>query len=272
MAEENDNDMSQQHQQQVEILQEKEADRPREQPNCSSTVDETATLKQTVTTVSSGTGISGQKKKSSFEITSVTETKVHNRGGSNGYLEDELNEHDESDLLDVELEVEPVDEKANGNGVSRFKVVRITRNAQYSRGRWECHDFIDSESSSSTSISTATSASNIGIHSQKDNSDRQDITNVYSSTSTHSISNHIPHELISKTDRATPPLESNSKTLPQETQGQTQSALDSSSRRKDLPEPRGRGTEKIDSYNSHRTASETTSDRPSERIQEATRR
>lgn len=262
MAEGYDNDMSQQHQQQVEVLQDKEADRPREQPNCSSKTDKTSALKQSVTSVSSSSGNIGHKKKSSFEITSVTETKVHNRGGSNGYLEDELNEHDESDLLDVELEVEPVDEKTNGNGVSRFKVVRITRNAQYSRGRWICHDFMDSESSSSTSVSTASSASNIGIHSQKDNSDRQDITNVYSSTSTHSISNHLPHELSSKTDRATPPLESNSKTLLQETQVH----------RKDVLENRGRGAEKINLNNAYRTVSETTNDRPSERNLDTTRR
>ena len=262
--------MSQQHEQQVKVLQGKEADRPPEQPDCSSTADETATLKQPVSSVSSGTGIAGQKKKSSFEITSVTETKAHNRGDSNGYLEDELNEHDESDLLDVELEVETVDEKTNGNGGSRFKVVRIQRNAHYSRGRWVCHDFQDSEPSSSTSISTAPSGSNIGIQSQKDNSDRPDLTNVSSSINSHLISNHLPFETSTRTDlsaRATPPLDANSKTSLTE----AHSAVDSS-RRKDLLEPRARGADKTDTFNSHRTASESTVDRTSERTLDATRR
>ena len=134
------------------------------------------------------------KKKSSFQITSVTESKIHNRGDSNGYDgELDLNESDIVEEVEVELEPVPDPATANGNGASRFKVVKIQRNESYVRGRWKCHDFPDAEStqSSSTSVSTSSSTS-ISAHQSRDSVDRMDShSGAKTSITSNSIGNHI---------------------------------------------------------------------------------
>lgn len=80
----------------------------------------------------------GTKKKSAFQITSVTETRAHSRGDSNGYDGEDLNE---SDVTEIQIETIEESSTGNGNGGSRFKVVRIQNKDPYKRGRWLCRDF-----------------------------------------------------------------------------------------------------------------------------------
>ena len=85
------------------------------------------------------------KKKISFQVTSIESTEGRFRGDSNGY--DDLDELNESEFLEEE-ETNPESSLAqssgNGNGTSRFKVVKIPRydSKPYTRGRWRCWDFV----------------------------------------------------------------------------------------------------------------------------------
>ena len=85
------------------------------------------------------------KKKISFQVTSIESTEGRFRGDSNGY--DDLDELNESEFLEEE-ETNPESSLAqssgNGNGSSRFKVVKIPRydSKPYTRGRWRCWDFV----------------------------------------------------------------------------------------------------------------------------------
>jgi len=144
----------------------------------------------------------GHKKKSSFQITRVIETKTRNRGDSNGY-DGDLNE---SDIVDEEpeihVELEPFSDPgtANGNGGSRFKVVKLQRDESYVRGRWKCHDFPDVEStqSSSTSVS-ASSSTSVSTLPSKDSMEKTDShSSAKVSTTSSSVGNHL--YLASDTD------------------------------------------------------------------------
>lgn len=196
MAEGVDNDMSEQQREQASVPHGQEAVRsPQVQFAIPPTNLQTGLAPQPTVSLNSAAPHPGHKKKSSFQITSVTETKVRNRGDSNGY-DGEL-DLNESDIIEeeVEVELEPFSEPgtANGNGGSRFKVVKIQRDKSYVRGRWNCHDFPDVESmqSSSTNVS-APSSTNISAQPSKDNVEKTDShSNTRNSTTSNSIGNHI---------------------------------------------------------------------------------
>lgn len=203
MAEGVDNDMSEQRREQASVPHGQEAVRssqvkfaiPATNLQTGVPVQPTLTVSGNTTALYPGP----IKKKSSFQITSVTESKIHNRGDSNGYDgELDLNESDVVEEVEVELEPVPDPATANGNGASRFKVVRIQRNESYERGRWKCHDFPDAEStqSSSTSVSTSSSTS-ISAHQSRDSVDR---TDSHSSTKTSITSNSIGNHIASDTE------------------------------------------------------------------------
>ena len=203
MAEGVDNDMSEQRREQASVPHGQEAVRssqvkfaiPATNLQTGVPVQPTLTVSGNTTALYPGP----IKKKSSFQITSVTESKIHNRGDSNGYDgELDLNESDVVEEVEVELEPVPDPATANGNGASRFKVVRIQRNESYVRGRWKCHDFPDAEStqSSSTSVSTSSSTS-ISAHQSRDSVDR---TDSHSSTKTSITSNSIGNHIASDTE------------------------------------------------------------------------
>lgn len=203
MAEGVDNDMSEQRREQASVPHGQEAVRssqvkfaiPATNLQTGVPVQPTLTVSGNTTALNPGP----IKKKSSFQITSVTESKIHNRGDSNGYDgELDLNESDVVEEVEVELEPVPDPATANGNGASRFKVVRIQRNESYVRGRWKCHDFPDAEStqSSSTSVSTSSSTS-ISAHQSRDSVDR---TDSHSSTKTSITSNSIGNHIASDTE------------------------------------------------------------------------
>ncbi len=85
------------------------------------------------------------KKKISFQVTSIESTEGRSRGDSNGY--DDMDELNESEFLEEEetnLESSLAHSSGNGNGTSRFKVVKIPRydSKPYTRGRWRCWDFV----------------------------------------------------------------------------------------------------------------------------------
>ena len=84
------------------------------------------------------------KKKISFQVTSIESTEGRSRGDSNGY--DDLEELNESDFVEEETDLESnlAHSSGNGNGTSRFKVVKIPRydSKPYTRGRWRCWDFV----------------------------------------------------------------------------------------------------------------------------------
>lgn len=203
MAEGVDNDMSEQRREQASVPHGQEAVRssqvkfaiPATNLQTGVPVQPTLTVSGNTTAINPGP----IKKKSSFQITSVTESKIHNRGDSNGYDgELDLNESDVVEEVEVELGPVPDPATANGNGASRFKVVRIQRNESYVRGRWKCHDFPDAEStqSSSTSVSTSSSTS-ISAHQSRDSVDR---TDSHSSTKTSITSNSIGNHIASDTE------------------------------------------------------------------------
>lgn len=202
MAEGVDNDMSEQRREKASVPHGQEAVRSAQvQFAIPATNLQTGIPVQSALTISGNSTAPnpGPKKKSSFQITSVTETKIHNRGDSNGYDgELDLNESDIVEEVEVELEPLPDPATANGNGASRFKVVKIQRNESYLRGRWKCHDFPDAEStqSSSTSVS-ASSSTSISTHMSKDFADKSD---SHSSTKTSLISNSIGNHVASDTD------------------------------------------------------------------------
>lgn len=204
MAEGVDNDMSEQRRENASVPHGQEAVRSA-QVQFAIPVTNLQTgvpVQSTVTVSGNGTAPNpGTKKKSSFQITSVTESKIHNRGDSNGYDgELDLNESDIVEEVEVELEPLPDPATANGNGAIKFKVVKIQRNESYSRGRWKCHDFPDAEStqSSSTSVS-ASSSTSISAHVSKESVDKSD---TYSKSSI--ISNSIGNHISSDTDIQSP--------------------------------------------------------------------
>ena len=85
------------------------------------------------------------KKKISFQVTSIESTEGRSRGDSNGY--DDIDELNESEFLEEEetnVESTLTQSSGNGNGTSRFKVVKIPRydSKPYYRGRWRCWDFV----------------------------------------------------------------------------------------------------------------------------------
>lgn len=85
------------------------------------------------------------KKKISFQVTSIQSTEGRCRGDSNGY--DDVDELNESEFLEEEEESPESTlshASGNGNGTSRFKVVKIPRydSKPYTRGRWRCCDFV----------------------------------------------------------------------------------------------------------------------------------
>jgi len=198
MAEGVDNDMSEQRREQANVPHGQEAVRSSQvkfaipATNLQTGVPVQPTL--TVSGIATLPNPGPIKKKSSFQITSVTESKIHNRGDSNGYDgELDLNESDIVEEVEVELEPVPDPATANGNGASRFKVVKIQRNESYARGRWKCHDFPDAEStqSSSTSVSTSSSTS-ISTHQSRDSVEKTDShSNAKTGITSNSIGNHI---------------------------------------------------------------------------------
>jgi len=203
MAEGVDNDMSEQRREQASVPHGQEAVRSSQVKFAIPATNlQTGVPVQPTITVSGNTTVPNTgpiKKKSSFQITSVTESKIHNRGDSNGYDgELDLNESDVVEEVEVELEPAPDPATANGNGASRFKVVKIQRNESYVRGRWKCHDFPDAEStqSSSTSVSTSSSTS-ISTNQSRDSVER---TDSYSSAKTSVISNSIGNHIASDTE------------------------------------------------------------------------
>ena len=103
-----------------------------DQNNSTSTTDTTASNVQ-------------PKKKISFQVTSIESTEGRSRGDSNGY--DDLDELNESEFLEEDetnLESALTHSSGNGNGTSRFKVVKIPRydSKPYTRGQWRCWDFV----------------------------------------------------------------------------------------------------------------------------------
>ena len=138
MAEGVDNDMSQQ-QQQDGVPHGQEAFHSPSVHFESTVFDAASTPSIEVTVSSVQPGVSqGPKKKSAFQITSVTETRAHSRGDSNGYDAEDLNE---SDVTEIQIETIENSSTGNGNGGSRFKVVKIQNKEPYKRGRWLCRDF-----------------------------------------------------------------------------------------------------------------------------------
>lgn len=130
----------------------------------------------------------GPKKKSAFQITSVTETRAHSRGDSNGYDVEDLNE---SDVTEIQIETIEDSTTGNGNGGSRFKVVRIQNKEPYKRGRWLCRDF---EQPTTSSTSSTYNADNREVHSTSTASSNFFTSNHLSSDASNavdqSISNH----------------------------------------------------------------------------------
>lgn len=167
MAEGVDNDMNQQ-QQQDGVPHGQEAFHTPSVHFQSTPLDDVNTPSLLVTASSTHLGANpGPKKKSAFEITSVTETRAHSRGDSNGYDLEDLNE---SDVTEIQVETIDHPSTGNGNGGSRFKVVKIQRSEPYRRGRWLCHDFDQPSTTSSTSNadtrevpSSASTATSSGI-------------------------------------------------------------------------------------------------------------
>ena len=201
MAEGVDNDMSQQQRAQATVPHGQEVDRSSQVQFAIPATNVQLGITTQLTVSSNSTAPNpGHKKKSSFQITSVTETKVRSRGDSNGY-DGEL-DLNESDIVDEEVEVElgtySDPGTANGNGGSRFKVVKIPRDQSYVRGRWKCHDFPDVEStqSSSTSVS-AQSSTNVSAQSSKDSVEK---TDSHLSTRISKTSNSIVNHISSDTD------------------------------------------------------------------------
>ena len=198
MAEGVDNDMNQQQREQANVPHGQEADRtPQVHFSSSATSLLTGLSSQSLASSINLGPNPGHKKKSSFQITSVTETKVHNRGDSNGYDAD-LNE---SDIVteEVEVEVETIIEPGtgNGNGGSRFKVVKIPRTENYVRGRWKCHDFPDAESSIATQSSSTSGVTGVSstAHPSRDNFDKTDVySNAKLSLTSNFVGNHVPSE------------------------------------------------------------------------------
>lgn len=85
------------------------------------------------------------KKKISFQVTSIESTEGRSRGDSNGYDDiDELNETEDVEEEEIYNESGVAHVLGNGNGTSRFKVVKIPRydSKPYTRGRWRCWDFV----------------------------------------------------------------------------------------------------------------------------------
>lgn len=218
MAEGVDNDMNEQQREQASVPHGQEAVRSSQvQFATSATNLQTGIPTQlTVSGNSTAPNPGHPKKKSSFQITSVTESKIHNRGDSNGYDID-LNE---SDIVEeeVEVELEPVADPgtANGNGGSRFKVVKIQRNESYIRGRWKCHDFPDAEStqSSTTSVS-ASSSTNISSHPSKDSVEK---TDSHSNAKTGITSNSTVNHIASDTDTQSSDLQTHGSVVKSTTQ------------------------------------------------------
>lgn len=185
MAEGVDNDMNQQQQQDGVPHGQEAFHTPSVHFHQSTPLDDVNTPSLLVTVPSTQLGANpGPKKKSAFEITSVTETRAHSRGDSNGYDLEDLNE---SDVTEIQVETIEHSSTGNGNGGSRFKVVKIQRSEPYRRGRWLCHDFEQPSTTSSTSTS---------------NTDTREGT---SSTSTAAssgifISNHVSAEALASND------------------------------------------------------------------------
>lgn len=200
MAEGIDNDMSEQQRGQANVSHGQEAVRsPQVQFAVPATNSQTGLVSKPTLSSNSSAPIPGHKKKSSFQITSVIETKARNRGDSNGY-DGDLNESDivEDDHEEVQVELGFSDVgTANGNGGSRFKVVKLQLDKSYLRGRWKCHDFPDVESTqSSTSVSTLSSA-NISAQPLRDNVEK---TDSHSSARINSTSNSVGNHIASDTD------------------------------------------------------------------------
>lgn len=197
MAEGVDNDMSEQQREQASVPHGEEADRsPQVQFAISASTLQPGVAPQPTVSGNSTAPNPGHKKKSSFQITSVIETKVRHRGDSNGY-DGEL-DLNESDIVEeeVQVELEPFSDPgtANGNGGSRFKVVKLQRNESYIRGRWKCHDFPDAEStqSSSTNVAAPSSTTNVSTQPSKDNIEKTDShSSARISTTSNTIGNHI---------------------------------------------------------------------------------
>ena len=88
------------------------------------------------------------KKKISFQVTSIESTEGRRRGDSNGY--DDTDELNESEFLEEEGQSPDFalsHASGNGNGTSRFKVVKIPRydSKPYTRERWQCWDFVSTD-------------------------------------------------------------------------------------------------------------------------------
>lgn len=197
MAEGVDNDMSE-HQRGQGAPHGKEAVRSSEVEVAISSTNSQTRVQTRPSSVGINTGPNpAHKKKSSFQITSVTESKIPNRGDSNGY-DGELNESDIVDEVEVELDPFVDPGTANGNGGSRFKVVKIQRNESFVRGRWKCHDYPDAESAQNSSGSvSATGSTNISTHVSKDSADKAD---SFSSTKISNVSNSVGNHPTSETD------------------------------------------------------------------------
>lgn len=203
MAEGVDNDMSEQQREQASVPHGQEADRsPKVQFAIPATNSQPGVTTQAKVSSNSAAPNPGHKKKSSFQITSVIETKARNRGDSNGY-DGDLNE---SDIVDeepeVQVELEPFSDPgtANGNGGSRFKVVKLQRDESYVRGRWKCHDFPDVEStqSSATSVS-ASSSTSVSATISKESVEKTDSnSSARISSVSSSVGNHIASDADSQ--------------------------------------------------------------------------
>ncbi|XP_068734943.1 uncharacterized protein [Montipora capricornis] len=198
MAEGLNNDMSEQHQrEQASVPHGQEADRSLQvQFVIPATNVQHASTTQPKPTSNILAPIPGHKKKSSFQITSVIETKARNRGDSNGY-DGDLNESDiVDDEPEVQVELGPFSDPhgtANGNGGSRFKVVKLQRDESYVRGRWKCHDFPDVESTQSSSTSVSASSSTcVSTLSSKDSVEKSDShSSARINTTSSTVGNHI---------------------------------------------------------------------------------
>lgn len=185
MAEGVDNDMSQQQQQDC-VPHGQEAFHTPSVHFESSAFDAANTPSIEVTVSSSQPGVSqGPKKKSAFQITSVTETRAHSRGDSNGYDAEDLNE---SDVTEIQIETIEDSTTGNGNGGSRFKVVRIQNKEPYKRGRWLCRDFEQPTPSTTSSIHSADSRE---VHSTSTASSNFFTSNHVSSDASNAVDQYI---------------------------------------------------------------------------------
>lgn len=127
------------------------------------------------------------KKKISFQVTSIESKEGRRRGDSNGY--DDMDELNESEFLEEEGESPDIalsHVSGNGNGSSRFKVVKIPRydSKPYMRGGWQCWDFVSVDDAPPSALPYLRECkSDVGEESEQDSVTSSGISEVNSACS-----------------------------------------------------------------------------------------